>query len=94
MDRNKPVNPVIKMKKILFPHSLPILILLNLIFVINGQSAFTQITLENIWKERSFVPKTIRLDKSMFDGEHYSRVENDQNIRLLPAVNIMKSLMV
>ncbi|MFN2394945.1 MAG: S9 family peptidase [Bacteroidales bacterium] len=70
------------MKKELFPHSLKILILLNLIFFIIGQSAFTQITLENIWKERTFVPKTIRLGKSMLDGEHYTRVENNHLINI------------
>jgi hypothetical protein len=40
---------------------------------INNDSG--KITLEKIWKERVFEPKTIRLGKSMADGERYTLVE-------------------
>lgn len=71
-----------KIKKELLLKSLVVLIILNLVFFITGQSAYSQITLENIWKERTFVPKTIRLGKSMLDGEHYTRVENNNKINV------------
>jgi dipeptidyl-peptidase 4 len=35
------------------------------------------ITLEKIWKERAFEPRTIRLGKSMVDGERYTIVEKN-----------------
>lgn len=34
------------------------------------------ITLEKIWKQGYFSPQTIRMGKSMLDGEHYTLVEN------------------
>lgn len=71
-----------EMKKDLLPKSLVILIILNLVFFITGQSVYSQITLKNIWKERTFVPKTIRLGKSMLNGEHYTRVENNHKINV------------
>ncbi|MFO8066535.1 MAG: hypothetical protein R6U11_03035, partial [Bacteroidales bacterium] len=70
------------MEKDLLPKSLAILITLNLVFFITGHSVYSQITLENIWKERTFVPKTIRLGKSMLNGEHYTRVENNHKINV------------
>lgn len=40
------------------------------------------ITLEQIWKDRYFAPKTIRLGKSMNDGLHYSIVEKQTDINI------------
>ncbi len=38
------------------------------------------VTLEKIWKEGAFTPKSIRMGKSMQDGKHYTRVENNTQI--------------
>jgi dipeptidyl-peptidase 4 len=59
-----------------------ILVLLIFSLLFQFQPSFAQITLENIWKDRTFVPRTIRLGKSMLDGEHYTRVENNYQINL------------
>jgi dipeptidyl-peptidase 4 len=47
---------------------------------INNDSG--KITLEKIWKERVFEPKTIRLGKSMADGERYTLVERSYLINV------------
>ena len=43
-------------------------------------AAEPSITLEQIWKDRYFAPKGIRLGQSMNDGLHYSIVENQTDI--------------
>ena len=40
------------------------------------------ITLEKIWKERTFIPKTIRLGRSMQDGLRYSQLEKQNTINI------------
>lgn len=40
------------------------------------------ITLEQIWKDRYFAPKTIRLGKSMANGLHYSIIEKQTDINI------------
>ncbi|TVQ88269.1 MAG: S9 family peptidase [Bacteroidetes bacterium] len=55
------------------------------IFIFSGiyfssDSIYSQIKIEEIWQERKFVPRSIRLGKSMMDGEHYTRVENNHKI--------------
>lgn len=40
------------------------------------------ITLEQIWKDRYFAPKNIRLGKSMNDGIHYSIIEKQTDINI------------
>jgi dipeptidyl-peptidase 4 len=69
------------MKKVLTFNNL-LLILMVSTLLVHYQPSFAQITLENIWKERTFVPRTIRLGKSMLDGEHYTRVENNYKINI------------
>ena len=67
------------MKKEFFFKKLLVLLIFSFLLV-QFHSSFAQITLESIWKERTFVPRTIRLGKSMLDGEHYTRVENNYQI--------------
>ena len=67
------------MKKDFFFKKLLVLLIFSFLLV-QFHSSFAQITLESIWKERTFVPRTIRLGKSMLDGEHYTRVENNYQI--------------
>ena len=40
------------------------------------------ISLEDIWRDRVFVPRTIRLGKSMNDGEHFTRLEGRSRINM------------
>lgn len=46
------------------------------------QAAGPSISLEQIWQDRYFAPKSIRLGQSMKDGLHYSIVENQTNINI------------
>ncbi len=41
-----------------------------------------EITLEKLWSDRAFAPKTINLGKSMNDGLRYSLIENDTLINI------------
>ncbi len=49
---------------------------LLLAFSFQMKAANAEITLEDIWKNRTFVPKSIHLGKSMLDGEHYTMIED------------------
>lgn len=69
------------MKKEFFCKKFLVLLLFSFLLV-QFHSSFAQITLESIWKERTFVPRTIHLGKSMLDGEHYTRIENNNQIRV------------
>ncbi len=44
--------------------------------------ANNQITLEKLWKERKFLPGTIKLGRSMNDGLRYSQVDNGKEINI------------
>ena len=54
------------------------------LFLVTGllQAAEPSLTLEQIWKDRYFAPKGIRLGQSMDDGLHYSIVENQTDINI------------
>jgi dipeptidyl-peptidase 4 len=67
------------MKKI---SSIVICFLLGVLLPVNvfGQNA--SITLEQIWKERYFAPKGIRMGQSLQDGVRYSIVENGTDLNI------------
>jgi dipeptidyl-peptidase 4 len=52
------------------------------VFCVNLSANENDISHEKIWKERLFVPKTIRLGKSMQDGLRYSLIEKNSNINI------------
>ncbi len=61
-----------------FHRFFPVLMLLAVIFSVQAQTP--SLTLEQIWKDDCFSPKTIRLGKSMQGGEHYTVVEDRYKI--------------
>ena len=56
---------------------LTILIFINIPLIILSQER--KITLEDLWKDYVFSPKSITGFKSMNDGEHYTTIEKIDN---------------
>lgn len=60
----------------------PLATLCLIILSVILQAAEPSITLEQVWKDRYFAPKSIRLGESMNNGMHYSIVENQTDINI------------
>ncbi|MBS4013888.1 MAG: S9 family peptidase [Bacteroidetes bacterium] len=59
-----------------------LIVVVLLAFSIDTNANENNITLEKIWKERTFIPKTIRLGRSMKDGLRYSQLEKQNTINI------------
>lgn len=49
---------------------------------LTGLAGQPPITLENIWKERVFAPKSVRMGRSMADGERYALIDARSQINI------------
>jgi len=59
-----------------------LLFLIPFVILILPFSIKAQITLEQVWRDRYFAPKSINLGRSMNDGLHFSIVEQDKKLNV------------